>query len=181
MLTEAEINDEKQQKRRLKILLRAHNQQQIFKRLRNMFNPSSSGGLSYILVPKDFTADKFPYDPKEITAWEQIHDPEMIQTLVQRRNITHFGQAHGTPFTKAPLTAINWQADTMEAQEILEGSIPTTLLTENQYVNKIINYISQRETLPPIDTFITPDQVGQGFRKWRESTSTSPLGCHLGL
>jgi hypothetical protein len=51
MLTEAEINDEKQQKRRLKILLRAHNQQQIFKRLRNMFNPSSSGGLSYILVP----------------------------------------------------------------------------------------------------------------------------------
>jgi hypothetical protein len=54
MLTEAEINDENQQERRLKILLRAHKQQQIFKRLRNMFKPSASGGLSYILVPTNF-------------------------------------------------------------------------------------------------------------------------------
>jgi hypothetical protein len=45
----------------------------------------------------------------------------------------------------------------------------------------VINYIAQRETLPTINTTITEEQVSQGFRKWRESTSTSPTGCHLGI
>jgi hypothetical protein len=181
LLTEAEIQDETQRKKRIKILLRAHQQQQAFKRLQNMLKPKSTGGLSYILVPEKFKAEDFPYDPNHIETWEQIHDPELIQDLVQKQNLAHFGQADGTPFTKLPLTSINWQADTIEAQEILRGSIPTSILTENQYVTKILQYIANRTDLPQIDTWISPEQVGQGFRKWRESTSTSPSGCHLGL
>jgi hypothetical protein len=37
------------------------------------------------------------------------------------------------------------------------------------------------ETLPEIDTYISSEDVASGFRRWRESTSTSPSGCHLGL
>jgi hypothetical protein len=28
---------------------------------------------------------------------------------------------------------------------------------------------------------MTPEQVSQGFKKWKEETSTSLSGCHLGL
>jgi hypothetical protein len=41
--------------------------------------------------------------------------------------------------------------------------------------------MANRENLPEIDTYITTDQVRQGFWRWRENTSTSPSGCHLGL
>jgi hypothetical protein len=43
-----------------------------------MFKPTATGGLSYILVPKDFTAEDFPYEPDEVTEWIQVHDLEMV-------------------------------------------------------------------------------------------------------
>lgn len=67
LLTDAENANETVKQKRIKILLRAHTQQQIFKWLRNMFKPTSTGGLSYVLVPKNFTADDYPYEPNEVT------------------------------------------------------------------------------------------------------------------
>jgi hypothetical protein len=182
MLTEAEINGyEKTIERRLKILVRAHEQKQHYRRLQQIFKPSKSGGLSYILVPEQFSPEDFPYDPDTIYSWELIHDPEKLQNVIQQRNITHFGQAHGTPFTTPPLDKISWQANSKEAREILNGSIPVSFLTNNPHVNKVIQYMADRPNLPDIDTYITKDQVANGFKKWRENTSTSPSGCHLGL
>eukprot|EP00957_Ditylum_brightwellii_P009649 726962-Ditylum_brightwellii.AAC.1 len=34
---------------------------------------------------------------------------------------------------------------------------------------------------PKIDIHIKPDNVQQGFKIWKESTTTSPMGQHLGL
>jgi hypothetical protein len=182
MLTAAELSgEEKKIQKRLQVILRAHAQKQHFDRLKNIFKPTASGGLSYILVPNNFTADKYPYDPEKTEEWEIIHEHDELQQYIQIRNIQHFGQAHGTPFTKPPLAALTWKADTIEANEIMKGYIPTSFLTENPYTNKVMEYIAKRENLPEIDTMITTDQVSRGFRKWRETTSTSPSGCHLGL
>jgi hypothetical protein len=41
--------------------------------------------------------------------------------------------------------------------------------------------MAERSNLPKIDTHITKEEVSKGFRRWREATSTSPSGCHLGL
>jgi hypothetical protein len=41
--------------------------------------------------------------------------------------------------------------------------------------------MADRPNLPEIDTYITTEQVATGFKKWRENTSTSPSGCHLGI
>jgi hypothetical protein len=46
---------------------------------------------------------------------------------------------------------------------------------------EILNYIVERIQLQEIDTYISPDEVAQGFCRWKETTSTSPSGCHLGL
>jgi hypothetical protein len=182
MLTEAELSgDDQKIQKRLQVLIRAHERKQHFQRLKNVFKPQATGGLSYILVPQNFTTEDYPYEPETIDKWEIVHDQEELQDYIQKRNIQHFGQAHGTPFTEHPLKQLKWQADTIKANEIITGCIPLSLITDNPYANKVINYIAQRETLPTIDTTITEEQVSQGFRKWRESTSTSPSGCHLGI
>jgi hypothetical protein len=167
--------------RRLQILIRAHEQKQHFAKLKHILKPKEAGGLSYILVPENFTIDKFPYDPDEVNTWESIHDQEAIQNFIRLRNLIHFGQAQGTPFTTPPLQDITWQANSMEAKEILHGAIPLKFLGDNTYVNKVPRYMAERSNLPEIDTHITKEEVSKGFRRWRESTSTSPSGCHLGL
>jgi hypothetical protein len=143
--------------------------------------PSASAGLSYILVPRDFQADQYPYNSEEVKDWEPIHDAKVMQLMIQRRNIIHFGQAHGTPFTVPPLDKLNWEATSIEAEELLSGSIPAQFISNNPYTIRILEYIANRESIPPIDTFVTTYQMSRGFKKWRESTSTSPSGYHLGL
>jgi hypothetical protein len=80
-----------------------------------------------------------------------------------------------------PLNKLNWAADSLEAQEVLEGAIPISMATKAPYTLKILKYIAEREKLLEIDTFISPTQVSKGFKKWKEETSTLPSGCHLGL
>jgi hypothetical protein len=137
--------------------------------------------LSYILVPKNFKIAEYPYDTEMVTDWEPVHDHDKIQQLIQLQNIKHFGQAHNTPFTIPPLNQLKWQANSLEAKEIIEGSIPTSFVVDNPFTNRVVNYIARRQSLQEIDTFISPEQHSTGLRKWRESTSTSPSGCHLGL
>jgi hypothetical protein len=104
MLSEAELSgDDKKVERRLTILIRAHTQKQHFSRLKQIFKPNSTGGLSYILVPENFSIDQYPYEPTAVQRWESVHDHDMLQTFIQKRNLQHFGQAQGTPFTTDPL------------------------------------------------------------------------------
>jgi hypothetical protein len=70
-----------------------------------------------------------------VVEWEPVHDHDEIQKLIQLHNIKHFGQAHNTPFTLPPLNQLTWQANTMEAKEIIEGSIPTSFVLENPFTN----------------------------------------------
>jgi hypothetical protein len=143
LLTQTELEEnEKQQERRLKILIRAHEQKKHFKRLKQIFKPNESGGLSYILVPEKFSIEEFPYDPNNIQTWERIHDHKKLQSYLQHRNLVHFGQAQGTPFTVPPLDRLTWQANSLEANEILQGAIPTEFLTDNPYVNKVLQYMA---------------------------------------
>jgi hypothetical protein len=160
----------------------AQERQQNFRRLRSIIKPTQSGGLSYIIVPKDFSPDQYPYDPDNVREWEQVHDANNLQEYIQQRNITHFGQAHGTPFTISPLAEqINWSATNKAAEELIHGMVPLELLSDNIYTNKVLEYIAKRDQLLTINTYMTREQVSTGLKKWREDTSTSPSGCHLGL
>jgi hypothetical protein len=86
LLTEAELNgEEKLVQRRLQIILRAHEQRKQFSRLKTIFKPRDSGGLSYILVPENFDVEKYPYDPDKVEAWEQLHDQTQVQQFIQKR------------------------------------------------------------------------------------------------
>jgi hypothetical protein len=69
----------------------------------------------------------------------------------------------------------------VEARDIIQGVIPIEFLADNPNVNRVLRYMAERRNLQEINTYISKEQVGKGFRRWRESTSTSPSGCHLGL
>jgi hypothetical protein len=90
--------------------------------------------------------------------------------------------AHGTPFTREPLTCLNWEADSIKAEQLISGQLPETLRNlDNTHLEKLIHHIRDMPQLPEIECQLTPEEVAQGFCKWREETSTSPSGCHLGL
>jgi hypothetical protein len=182
MLTEAELNgDETTIQKRLRILLRAQERKTHFQRLKYILKPTAAGGLSYILVPKDFKAEEFPYNSSEVEEWESIHEPDKLKSLLKLRNIHHFGQADGTPFTVPPLDKLDWTTSSMEAEQLLSGTIASVNLHLRQPIyNENLALIAARISLPEIDTYITLEQMSKGFKKWRETTSTSPSGFHLG-
>jgi hypothetical protein len=176
-----EEREDKKHEKRITILLRAHRRQHAYRKLQFILKPTEKGGLSSILVPEGATPENYPYDPNEVTAWKRIYDHENLQKFVQRRNKIHFSQAHGTPFTVPPLSELDWGAQGTLADSLLSGEVPRKLVTENKYVMAVLEYIANRQQLPEIDSFQSPEEITQGFKKWRESTSTSPSGCHLGL
>jgi hypothetical protein len=176
-----ESDDDRTHERRLQILLRAHKRQNVYQRIQQILKPQVKGSLSYVLVPENFQPEDYPYDPATTQTWSMVHEPEKVQKYITRRNITHFAQAHGSPFTIAPLDTIKWAADDPISDELLQGTVPESIRSEDKYVNNVLNAIAKMETLPEIDTYISSDEVARGFKRWRESTSTSPSGCHLGL
>jgi hypothetical protein len=176
-----DTKNDKEHERRLKILIRAHKKQYAYKKIQHILKPQQRTGLAHILVPEDSTPETFPYDPDKVKTWKMIHDHETLQRFLIERNKSHFGQAHGTPFTKPPLDSLDWGAMNQKAESLLGGEIPTEFNVQDQSTNEILQHIANRKQLPEIELYITPEEIAKGFRRWKESTSTSPSGCHLGL
>ncbi len=118
---------------------------------------------------------KLPDSPEH---WETVTVPTRIEELLLQRNRHHFGQADGTPFTIPPLqTDIGYKADGFAADLILEGRIQYPSVSEATTL--LIQHLKQR-TATTLDGTIEKDQILGKLKKWKESTSTSPSGCHLG-
>ncbi|KAL7559730.1 hypothetical protein ACA910_003314 [Epithemia clementina (nom. ined.)] len=138
----------------------------MFAQLRRLRQATTNhGGLSAIKIP-----DTSP------GTWKLIIDPDEITANLISRNNRHFSQATGTPFTVPPLR------DTVgrNAEQGL-ASIPEALeLDENtNATNTLLQHLTEY-TLPPISTTFLGSELQQSFRRWRQSTSTSPHGTHLG-
>jgi hypothetical protein len=172
-LDEATAASEEAREKAIRHITRSQEKLQSFARIRQIFKPMNQSGLSRILIPASAT------DGNE---WEAVTHPDQIQEKLRQHNIQHFGMAHGTPFTCAPLTCLNWEADSPEAEQLLRGELPCPLVgLENKHLEKMIHHIRDMPQLPEIECQLTAAEVARGFRKWREATSTSPSGCHLGL
>jgi hypothetical protein len=95
---------------------------------------------------KDFhPPSDYPYDVEAAKSWTRINDQEQLQEFIQQRNRTHFGQAHNTPFTIPPLDSIDWGAQNDIAEQLLAGTIPPNLHSDNKYVMEVLNYIAKRK------------------------------------
>lgn len=100
------------------------------------------------------------------------------------RNIQHFGQAAGTPFTTPPLVnQFGYCGMTYHGEQLIQ---------EGQYsinpdsvsrptLDVVLDRLSDTTKRQPIyQDLINFDSFRGAIKKWRESTSTSPSGRHLG-
>ena len=118
-------------------------------------------------------------DPKTCSEWKLIRDPTEIEYYLMLRNRLHFGQAQGSPFTEPPLSqTIDWAASTEAANRILEGTYsPDAATTQVRQLLRECTFAASPDAIPNVLSF-------EAFRakiiSWRETTTTSPSGRHLG-
>ena len=151
-------------------IIRAEELRLSYLKIKYAINPAIHSLITKIDIP----TDNLP--PKQSKQWTTITDPPTINQLLFDRNVQHFGVSHNTPFTVPPLsTDFNWTADSQSAQSTLAGYPPT-------YDNHLVNRILAKLKAPNTSTLptLTLPQLIKRLRRWKETTTTSPSGRHLG-
>jgi hypothetical protein len=163
------MNPEMDAKRAAQIFQRAKDTKQMMSELPSKIN--CPGGISSILVPL----------PKEGIELEYlaITDGPTIERLILHRNIRHFRQAEFTPLaTPEVIRKIGFGADTERAEQLLEGTNDPTDITDDEWSRYLLTSMKRHSNELKIE--ITAEKMMNKYRRWKERTSTSPSGRHLG-
>ena len=95
------------------------------------------------------------------------------------RNRLHFGQAEGTPFTRPPLQPeCNWSATSPAAEQLLHGTYTHNITTPQ--CRELLQACQAQAELNSVPHELTFEEFRGKISRWRESTTTSPSGRHLG-
>lgn len=160
------------------MILKMETRNRAFHRLHHTLSPDSKSGITSIDVPVNDTGNYDPeLDPETATTWKTITDPHEIHRCLIRRNIKHFGQASGTPLTTPEFVDLfGFTGSSAASHQVLNG---TYAGDHAPIINEVLQEMRQKS---PIS--ITPDVTIDEFRKkmftWKEETTTSPSGLHLG-
>jgi hypothetical protein len=130
------------------------------------------GGISSILVP-------IPKEGLELE-YTAIMDGPTIERVILQQNIRHFRQAEFTPLASPEvIDKIGFGADTTRAEQLLdeEDKDPTDI-TEDEWSRYLLT--SMQRHSKEIKVEITGEKMMNKYRRWKERTSTSPSGRHLG-
>ena len=152
-----------------------------------MTSGDRSSRLDHLEIPSDWprpftestTIGVLP-DPKTATHWTTVTSPREIEYYLLLRNRQHFGQAQGTPLTIPPLsTELDWSASSLASELILQGHYvhPPGI---SELCKDVLRYCRQRDASPLIGPTLSLESFWGKIRKWREATTTSPSGRHLG-
>ncbi len=120
-------------------------------------------------------------NPATCTKWQTITSPTDIEHYIRLRNHGHFGQAQGTPFTELPLRReINWQADTLTSDDILNGHFQLDTVASIPQCQALLDTCKAATELDLLPAYISDKEFEGKIQTWRETTTTSPSGRHLG-
>jgi uncharacterized coiled-coil DUF342 family protein len=73
---------------------------------------------------------------------------------------------------------IGFGANTIRAEQILEGKDDPTDITDDEWSRYLIT--SMKRYSKELEIEITTEKMMRKYRRWKEQTSTSPSGRHLG-
>ena len=164
----------------------------MFANIRNTVKPPNTGGLSRLLIPRSRHStdppENFQTFLKETTPediqWDSILDKTTIDSNLLRFNREHSRAAsaspcgHGSIFKKLTFSSLS-----PEVSQLLNGSIPPDWYGQDELLREFLtsfivpDHIKQT---PPISTKFIDEDIHRGFSQWKEQTSTSPSGRHLG-
>jgi hypothetical protein len=140
-----------------------------YRRLKQVMGKTHSGPMDHVLaVLHDGTTIRI--DTAE----------EMNRALVER-NIKHFSQADGTPFTREELqTILGRYATSIDSERILRGIYDIDSIDTTDATKCILKSLKKEKETEDISDEISAMDLIKGYLKWGEGTSTSPSGVHLG-
>jgi endonuclease/exonuclease/phosphatase family metal-dependent hydrolase len=160
----------------LRNLKKAEAIKKMFQKLQNLRRTRQRGGITRLEVPVNPNDD-----PKTCIHWKVIDIPTDILAQLIRRNRKHFGQAHGTPFTVPPLSDdLAFTSMTLSGELILNGQYDAAHLDTSVQLLIQHLYSNERASKHALTPSITFGEFVGKLKTWRESTSTSPSGLHLG-
>ena len=192
----AEDMEEPKKAKALRQMKRVERNTRVFNKYRFQRGKTiSGGGISRLQVPTSWPSvenydDDIDYvleDPKKVdkqkdpSNWKEVNCPKEIEFLLRLRNQRHFGQAEtdSTPFTTERMKhKFNWNASTEEAELVLEGNFTDNEMSEIERL--FLDNMTRVTDTDDKTKFVTRKDFEGKFRAWRESTSTSPSGRHLG-
>jgi hypothetical protein len=154
----------------LKRIIRSEESKSLFQRLKYILKPSTPHGLNHILLNKN---TELPDRP--------IFEEAAMERNIQEWNRIHFGQAYRSPFASPFLKNLLGPYGTnANSQLILDGCSPLSRTDVSSATFSIIKKLRRVACPNSIDDTITATDLQSAYKTWRESTSTSPSGLHLG-
>ena len=134
------------------------------------------------------TPDKLPgISRQDWGTWHSVgHNSwqKSIDLNLLRFNRNHFRAASAFPCGQGIIQEkVTFISLSQPAKDLLNGLIPQEWYGNDELLQEFLSSFAKPEsinTMDPISTHITEEDVKFGFGKWEESTSTSPSGRHLG-
>jgi hypothetical protein len=187
--------------RRAKIVkstIRTEKCRAMYRQIRLSVKPpqENAGGIKSILIPSN-TA---PEDNNEMSTheiyqwlsanpggprrWNTVIDRESVEEYLLQYNRASFRAASASPCGLGPiLDELTFSTLSPAGTALLNGEVPEHWQGDNDLLHEFFKSFSSPQAVrdnPPITTTISEDDVKRGFGRWREATSTSPSGRHLG-
>jgi hypothetical protein len=104
-----------------------------------------------------------------------------MQEALQHRNQIHFGQANSTfPTTPQFADHVDWMASTISADMILNGKDPSEDINIPDITRELLASFAHSSPLHAVSDEVTLEEWTGKMKSWKETTSTSPSGMHLG-
>ena len=166
----------------------------VFQNIRHVVRPTESSTLSKLMIPAtpvstDPSTLKSAYQtihstPNDQILWETVVDQESIERQILRYNRESFRAASESPCGHGVIhDALTFTSLSPASEQLLAGNIPTEWGTDrNNYLREFLASfaIPDKARNNDIPTSISETDILHGFKGWKESTSTSPSGRHLG-
>ena len=164
----------------------------VFGNLRSIVKPSESSTLSKILVPTTADLDSDLRSSYRITQephvndiqWETIIDREQIDRHLLQYNRDSFRAASSSPCGHGIIhDALTFSSLSPDSENLLSGIIPEDWCGRDNHLREFLASFAippQVSSHADIPTSISDEDILYGFKGWKESTSTSPSGRHLG-
>jgi hypothetical protein len=141
--------------------------------------PRNDVGITAVRVPTD--GDYSTDHCKKCDSWQTLDDPTEVQEALQHHNQIHFGQAHGTfPTTPQFTDHVDWMASTISADMILNGEDPFEDVNIPDIARELLASFAHSSPLNAVSNEVTLAEWTGKMKSWKETTSTSPSGMHLG-
>ena len=161
----------------------------IFSNLRQVLKPSVSHSLSKVLVPQVSDGETSVYrklqeESPDDMLWETVVDRDALEQHILQYNHESFRAAAESPCGHGVIhDALTFTSLSKEAEELLYGTVPSHWYGQDDMLKHFLASFAipaHVQSSGEIPSTVSEADVMRGFNAWKETTSTSPSGRHLG-